>query len=200
MTRRRSAGWTTTLIAAAACVLLLSSPAAWAAPAAGAVAPPELAAAPAIPAAATPGTAPVDPLFVLRQAMSELGPVFLAASPHGLGLRPSPLLGYAGAGAVSTAGPYPAAYDLRTLGKLTPVRNQGAFGTCWTFAALGSLESSSLPAEALDLSEDNLALTSGFDVGGAATAAQKYDTGGNADMATAYLVRWGGPVLESDDA
>ena len=40
-----------------------------------------------------------------------------------------------------------------------------------------------------------MVLTSGFDNGG-----DPYDSGGNINMSTAYLVRWGGPVNESDDA
>jgi C1A family cysteine protease len=151
----------------------------------------------------TPRSAPLSPDFVLWQAMSSLDTVLDSASPHGLGLRPSPEQGFVATGAetvpaVDTA--YPSSYDLRTLGKLTAVRNQGAFGTCWSFAALGSLESSSLPGETLDLSEDNMVLTSGFDVSGATTPALKYEKGGNIDMAAAYLARWGGPVYETDDA
>jgi C1A family cysteine protease len=90
---------------------------------------------------------------------------------------------------------YPAAYDLRTLGKVTSVKDQGPYGTCWSFAATGSLESCLLPGESRDYSEDNMVLTSGFDNG-----ADPYDWGGNLWMSTAYLVRWGGPVLESQDA
>ena len=186
MAGHRGARWTT--IIAATAVLLLAAPAAQAAE---------------VLPAATPRTAPPNPAFVLWQATSSYEPVRLAASPHGLGLRPAPVIGYTSVAARSDSGAvgaYPSTYDLRTLGKLTAVRNQGSFGTCWAFASIGSLESSSLPGETLNLSEDHLALTSGFDVGGATTAAEKYNSGGNADMAAAYLVRWGGPVLETDDA
>jgi C1A family cysteine protease len=189
MTRHQRARWTTTVITVAA-VLLLA---------------PGALASQRIPEAAAPRearTAPLNPAFVLWQSMSGLEPVLRAASPHGLGLIPSPVVGYAGKSpsAEGAVGAYPSSYDLRTLGKLTAVRNQGSWGTCWTFGSTGSLESSSLPGETLDLSEDNMALTSGFNVGGATTAAEKYNAGGNADMATAYFVRWGGPVLETDDA
>ena len=85
----------------------------------------------------------------------------------------------------------PAAYDLRTLGKLTAVRNQGSFGTCWTFATMASLESGLLPGQTADFSEHNLANLSLFSMG--------YAGGGNAAMSTAYLTRWSGPVAESDD-
>ena len=85
----------------------------------------------------------------------------------------------------------PTSYDLRTQGKLTPVKNQGSCGSCWTFATYGSLESSLLPGETNDFSENHLKNTHGFDWG--------YCDGGNGDMSTAYLARWSGPVNEADD-
>jgi C1A family cysteine protease len=91
---------------------------------------------------------------------------------------------------------YPSTYDLRTLNRLTPVRDQGLYGTCWAFAAIGSLESN-LARDGVaqwDFSEDNVVWFSGFDLGG-----DPYYSGGNCFMALAYLARWGGPVLESDD-
>ena len=48
-------------------------------------------------------------------------------------------------------GALPTSFDLRTTGKLTPVRNQGSFGTCWSFASYGSLESCLLPGETSQL-------------------------------------------------
>jgi C1A family cysteine protease len=89
----------------------------------------------------------------------------------------------------------PASYDLRTLGRLTPVRDQGGYGTCWAFASIGSLESGLLASNPAvwDFSEDNLVWNAGF------VNTDKYDSGGNSFMALAYLARWGGPVTESDD-
>jgi C1A family cysteine protease len=101
------------------------------------------------------------------------------------------------AGPALDADPAPSAYDLRTTGKLTPVRNQGGYGTCWAFAAMGSLESAHRPGETTDFSEDHMALASGF-FSAASTPDTLYNTGGNYDMATAYLVRWSGPVHEND--
>ena len=43
-------------------------------------------------------------------------------------------------------------YDLRTGGHVTPVRDQAPYGTCWAFAALGSLESTMLKAGGASLS------------------------------------------------
>ncbi len=36
---------------------------------------------------------------------------------------------------------YPAAYEWSTYGMVSPVKNQGACGSCWTFSTVGSLES-----------------------------------------------------------
>ncbi|HEX7607692.1 MAG TPA: lectin like domain-containing protein, partial [Candidatus Cryosericum sp.] len=85
----------------------------------------------------------------------------------------------------------PAQYDLRTLGRLSPVKNQGSCSCCWTFAAYGSLESVVYPTEQWDFSEQNLMNLSGFDYGACG--------GGNATMAVAYMARWAGPVREADD-
>ena len=85
----------------------------------------------------------------------------------------------------------PATFDLRTLGKLTAVRNQGSFGTCWSFATMASLESALLPGQTADFSEHDLINLSLFSTGS--------NGGGNAAMSTAYLTRWSGPVAESDD-
>lgn len=50
----------------------------------------------------------------------------------------------------------PAAYDAREHGAVTPVRDQNPWGTCWSFATIGALESSLLSQgiyETVDLSE-----------------------------------------------
>jgi C1A family cysteine protease len=86
----------------------------------------------------------------------------------------------------------PATYDLRGLGRVTPIRNQNPCGTCWAFATLGAIESSLLPGETWDFSENNIKNTAGFDPDGC------YG-GGNHLMALAYLARWSGPVAEADD-
>lgn len=88
-------------------------------------------------------------------------------------------------------GVFPATYDLRTTGKLTPVRDQSIYGTCWAFAAIGSLESCLMPTESRDFSENNMVNRSGYDQG--------FSEGGTLLMAAAYLTRWDGPVNESDD-
>ncbi|MFC1635018.1 lectin like domain-containing protein [Planctomycetota bacterium] len=87
----------------------------------------------------------------------------------------------------------PAKFDLRQDGFVTAVRNQGFCGACWTFGTYGALESAILMAEGqtYDFSENHLKNHHGFDF----TPCQ----GGNEDMGIAYLIRWAGPVSESDD-
>lgn len=87
---------------------------------------------------------------------------------------------------------FPSKYDLRALNKVTPMRDQGANGSCWTFAAYGSTESV-LKGEGItaDYAEKNMRNLHGFDF--------KPTQGGNLWMSSAYLARWDGPVNESDD-
>jgi C1A family cysteine protease len=89
------------------------------------------------------------------------------------------------------AGPYPAYYDLRDHGKVTAVRSQDNFSTCWIQSAMASLESCLLPGALFDFSENNLANHMG----------SRLDFEGRADarLSTAYFARWDGPVLEKDD-
>ncbi|MBI5591362.1 MAG: peptidase C1 [Deltaproteobacteria bacterium] len=85
---------------------------------------------------------------------------------------------------------YPAQYDLRTTGKLTPVRDQGSCGDCWAFATYSSLESYLLPSENWDFSEQDLNINHGFD--------SPPCNGGNSYMSMAYLSRYSGPIKEAD--
>lgn len=93
----------------------------------------------------------------------------------------------------------PSSYDLRIASpaRLTGIRNQLSCGSCWSFATFGSLESCqqtqaySLAAEP-NYSENNLKNLNGFD--------RECCSGGNNQMSTAYLVRWDGPIYESDDS
>ena len=88
--------------------------------------------------------------------------------------------------------PLPATYDLTALNRVSPVKDQGTSGACWAFSAIGSLESGLLPLQPADFSENNLKNESGFDP-------DPNSGGGNNDMAIAYLARWNGPLLETDD-
>jgi C1A family cysteine protease len=148
-------------------------------------------------ATAGPERAPLNPAFVQYQKALRSGDLLLstAAGGHLLGLPPDPVLTPSAPGEPGPGDPVglPAAFDLRTSNWVTSVKDQGAFGTCWTFATFGSTESWLLrnAAYLYDFSEDNVALTSGFDY-------DPYNGGGTHTMSTAYLARRG-PVLESDD-
>jgi C1A family cysteine protease len=137
-----------------------------------------------------PGIAPFHEEFVKYHQMG------LKAAGTGFGLIPAPVdLSYLTHQEIAHAQmqrvTLPARYDLRTLGRVTPVRNQGAYGTCWAFATFGSIESFLAPAESLDFSENNLIHRDGFDYG--------FNSGGHYIMSMAYLADWRGPVDELED-
>ena len=148
---------------------------------------------------------PINPAFIKAQSLrSHTAPTNVAQSlavqvdadsEHSLGFRPGPARTGNPTGArparVSPQIVYPASYDLRDLGMVTPIRNQGHYGTCWAFATYGSMESCLLTNETWDFSENNLANRSGFDYG--------FGVGGNSFMSTAYLSRWGGPYDDAED-
>jgi C1A family cysteine protease len=152
--------------------------------------------------AKAPVMAPLNPDFInYMNTIRLLGVENVTPNGYGLGHIPSPIdrsyLTGQSVFPIPLLGTFPSTYDLRTLGKVTPVKNQGSCGDCWAFGAMGSLESNLLTAETWDFSENNLKNTSGFDYGPC--------DGGNEEMATAYFARWGdpvytsGPVLESVD-
>lgn len=90
----------------------------------------------------------------------------------------------------------PSKLDLREAGLVTAARYQGngsAGGNCASFAVMGSIESSWLKMgfPENDLSEQNLSGCHGYE--------WAYGTGSNPYIATAYLSRLSGPVLESQD-
>ena len=109
------------------------------------------------------------------------------------------------------APPFPSFYDLRATGMLTPVKDQGEYGTCWAFACMGSLESSLLKGGLglFDLSEWHLAyygyvpfntsLLTAFTPGPLGSDEDAiFDQGGNDWISTAILARGTGPVSERD--
>ncbi len=95
--------------------------------------------------------------------------------------------------AVRAATTFPALYDLRTLNRVTQVKNQGSYGTCWTFSTMGSAESVLKPGETNDFSEFHLAYQAYRDPNGGFTinsmGSSVYDQGGNDWMSMAVLSR-----------
>ncbi len=85
----------------------------------------------------------------------------------------------------------PTKYSYREVGRLPDIKNQGVFGTCWAFASLTAVESSLMPMEKFDFSEDNMVLNNGY--------FSSQNDGGDYTRAIAYLTSWKGPVLEEDD-
>ena len=92
----------------------------------------------------------------------------------------------------------PARYDSRDWGWVSPVRNQGWTGACWTFAMTGVLESALLKATGLeaDFSENNMQNTmTRYSIYG---DTQTLEGGGNIDS-TAYLLSWLGAFIQGAD-
>ena len=87
--------------------------------------------------------------------------------------------------------PLPSSWNSRDYGWVTPVKNQGDWNTCWTFASCAVIETQLLRTEqgTWDLSEKNIASLHGF--------GWSLDNGGNFDMAAAYLLRWGGLHIQN---
>ena len=85
----------------------------------------------------------------------------------------------------------PASYDLRSRYRISSIRNQGRYGTCWAFGALTAMESALLPEDSYTFSVDHMSMSNSFKM-------TQYD-GGEYTMGMAYLAAWQGPVYEKDD-
>lgn len=87
--------------------------------------------------------------------------------------------------------PLPSAYDMRDYGRVSPVRDQGRYGTCWAFASLGALETTLLPLESKIFSTDHMSICNSYNL--------DVNKGGEHTMSISYLAAWQGPVYEIDD-
>ena len=86
------------------------------------------------------------------------------AGGHVLGEIPAPVDYFNGRdlssmGAPATGGGLPSAYDLRTEGRVSSVKNQAYYGACWTFATMASIESAYL-------TENSVPITKGVTITG----------------------------------
>ena len=92
----------------------------------------------------------------------------------------------------------PSKFDLRDWGWVSPIRNQGWMGACWTFGMTGTLESALLKAANIttDFSENNMQNTmlqySIYGCGGTG------EFGANI-LSTAYLLSWLGAFTQDAD-
>ena len=85
----------------------------------------------------------------------------------------------------------PTSYDLRARQRLSKIRNQGRYGTCWAFGAISAMESALMPEESNIFSVDHMSMSNSFNI-------SQFD-GGEYTMGMAYLASWQGPVYEKDD-
>ena len=92
----------------------------------------------------------------------------------------------------------PARYDSRDWGWVSPIRNQGSMGACWTFGMTGTLESALLKATGLatDLSENNMQDTMlKYSIYGC----PQFMEGGANIISTGYLLSWLGAFIQDAD-
>jgi KDEL-tailed cysteine endopeptidase len=113
-----------------------------------------------------------------------------------LGYRPPAVRPGEGEDVVLTATAVPTSIDWRTRNAVTPIKNQGSCGSCWSFAAIGALEGLySIKTGILKVfSEQQLVDCSGSYGtyacnGGTMTAAYKYTRDYGVELSTAYPYR-----------
>ena len=91
----------------------------------------------------------------------------------------------------------PKKFDLRDWGWVSPVRNQGWMGACWTFGMTGALESTLLKATGIktDFSENNMRnVMLRYSIYGTGTSEGGYDT-----ISSGYLLSWLGAFTQDAD-
>jgi predicted outer membrane repeat protein len=89
-------------------------------------------------------------------------------------------------------------FNLRDLGLVTPVKNQGSMGACWAFGAAGAFESAFLIATniTLDISENNIQdLGLRYSIYGDPTDTES----GTSITSASYFLSWLGAIDVKDD-
>lgn len=99
----------------------------------------------------------------------------------------------------NTGTAFPKSYSSVDLGYVSSIKNQGNLGSCWTFSAMGVLESHLMKKGygEYDLSEEHLnhwATTRADNTGWQ----RSYTGGGFQSIPLGYFTSWQGPRLESD--
>ncbi len=101
----------------------------------------------------------------------------------------------------STAAPvFPETFDMREHGTITSVKDQGDYGLCWAFSAIGAAESSLVRKDPLiDLSELHLSYFTfnGEDSLNPTTSPDFFEAGGHTSFLTSTFSKWAGPVSEA---
>ncbi len=144
--------------------------------------------------------APVNPAY-LDWVQNKAFYTYMNSLPAEGGWRvsgriPAPFNSFGRENTAKTVVPLPDKYDLRDESRVSPIRDQAAYGTCWTFGALASMEGNWLtqhPGGSVFYSSFNMVRA----------CADLYGTdlqgGGNYLMSTSYFARLLGPVYEKDD-
>ena len=142
--------------------------------------------------------APLNPEFIAWQQKVKNGELEISSDPLVTGHIPSPFdrshLRFKKGISALALEEIPRSFDLRSSGYVSPVKDQGNCGACWTFGTYGALEGWLLKnvGELWDFSENHLKNCHSFDF-------SPCNGGGNEDMSIAYLTRGSGPIAELDD-
>jgi len=92
----------------------------------------------------------------------------------------------------------PSSYSLRDENKMSPVRDQTGYGTCWAHGAAACAEAQLYQhGQAVDLSEFQVAGQFYRDLEPSASLEEQLDKGANSDAVITLWSQWRGPVDES---
>ncbi len=154
----------------------------------------------------------VDTETELQQTESVQEEIPRALTYHD-GDDPVPVMSAADSTVYANRGTIPSAYNSVTEGKVPSLKNQGSYGTCWAFAAVGASEASLIArgkaTTDIDLSERHLAYffynkgETGDALGGTigdyntGLTDNYMDQGGNSLFTMWHLASWAGLVNES---